>query len=57
MDPRQTACDLAPVGDQSAPGQPGTIHPAWQSSSRGMTGGAEPLAAPAVSLFGLSPDS
>lgn len=36
---------------------PGTIHPAGQSSSRGAAGGAEPLAALAASLFGLSPDS
>ncbi len=40
-----------------AQGQPGTIHPAGQSSGRGTAGGAEPLAATAVSLFGLSPDS
>ena len=40
------ACDLAP-------GQPVALHPAGQSSSRG----AEQLAATAVSLFGLSPDS
>ena len=33
------------------------LHPAGQSSSRGGAGGAEPLAATAVSLFGLSPDS
>ncbi len=31
--------------------------PAGQSSSRSVAGGAEPLAAVAVSLFGLSPDS
>lgn len=31
--------------------------PAGQPSSRGAAGGAEPLAATAVSLFGLSPDS
>lgn len=31
--------------------------PAGQSSSRGASGGAEPLTATAVSLFGLSPDS
>ena len=31
--------------------------PAEQSSSRGAEGGAEPLAAVAASLFGLSPDS
>lgn len=44
--PRPAACDLAP-------GQPGILHPAGQSSSRG----AEPLAATAAALFGLSPDS
>lgn len=33
------------------------LHPAGQSSSRSATGGAEPLTAVAVSLFGLSPDS
>ena len=35
----------------------GTIYPAGQSSSRSAAGGAEPLAAAAVPLFGLSPDS
>ena len=35
----------------------GTLHPAGQSSGRGAAGGAEPLTATAVSLFGLSPDS
>lgn len=46
-------------GSASPPvqGQPGTLHPAGQSSSRGTAGGAEPLTATAVSLFGLSPDS
>lgn len=48
--PRPAACDLAP-------GQPGTLHPAGQSSGRGAAGGAEPLTAAAVFLFGLSPDS
>ena len=48
--PRPAACDLAP-------GQPGTLHPAGQSSSWGAAGGAEPLAALAAALFGLSPDS
>lgn len=38
-------------------GQPDTLHPAGQSSSRDAAGGAELLAATAVSLFGLSPDS
>ena len=38
-------------------GQPGTLYPAGQSSGRGAAGGAEPLTAAAVSLFGLSPDS
>lgn len=42
-----------------APGgwRSGTLHPAGQSSSRGAAGGAEPLAATAAALFGLSPDS
>ena len=43
---------LTPGGLQS-----GTLHPAGQSSSRGAAGGAEPLAALAAALFGLSPDS
>ena len=38
-------------------GQLDTLHPAGQSSGRGAVGGAEPLAAVAASLFGLSPDS
>ncbi len=38
-------------------GRSGALHPAGQSSSRGTAGGAEPLAASAASLFGLSPDS
>lgn len=45
------------VSSQGAPGQSGTLYPAGQSSSRGAAGGAEPLTAAAVSLFGLSPDS
>lgn len=45
------------VSGQGAPGQSGTLHPAGQSSSRSAAGGAEPLTATAVSLFGLSPDS
>lgn len=49
------ACDLAPVSSQGAP--TGILHPAGQSSSRGEAGGAEPLAATAATLFGLSPDS
>ena len=49
------ACDLAP-GQQS--GRTGWHPlPGGQSSNRGAAGGAEPLAALAVSLFGLSPDS
>lgn len=36
---------------------PAPSGPAEQSSSRGAAGGAEPLAATAASLFGLSPDS
>jgi len=43
------------VNGQSAPA--GALHPAGQSSGRGTAGGAEPLTATAVSLFGLSPDS
>ena len=46
MDPCQTVQRIA---DHASP--------AGQSSSRGAAGGAEPLAATAVSLFGLSPDS
>lgn len=38
-------------------GRSGTLHPAGQSSDKGAAGGAEPLAAPAAALFGLSPDS
>lgn len=49
------ACNLAPVNSQGAPA--GTLHPAGQSSSRSAAGGAEPLAACAAALFGLSPDS
>lgn len=49
------ACNLAPVSSQGAPA--GTLHPAEQSSGKGAAGGAEPLTAVAVSLFGLSPDS
>lgn len=55
--PRPAAGGLAPVNIQCAPGQPGTLHPAGKSSGRGASVGAEPLAATAVSLFGLSPDS
>ena len=36
---------------QGAPGQPGTLYTAGQSSSRDAVGGAEPLAALAASLF------
>lgn len=62
-----TACESlasaapgAPAEGSASPpiqGQSGTLHPAGQSSSRGAAGGAEPLTATAVSLFGLSPDS
>lgn len=46
------AIDLAPVSSQDAPStQRG------QSNGRDRAGGAEPLTATAVSLFGLSPDS
>lgn len=37
--------------------QSGTLHPAGKSSGGGAAGDAEPLAACAASLFGLSPDS
>lgn len=50
------ACNLAPVSSQGAPGQSVTFHPVGQSG-KGAAGGAEPLAALAASLFGLSPDS
>ena len=46
-----------PVQGQPGGLQSGTLHPAGQSSSGGAMGGAEPLAALAASLFGLSPDS
>lgn len=62
-----TACESLASAAPGAPaersvpppvqGQPGTLHPAGQSSGRGAAGGAEPLAATAASLFGLSPDS
>lgn len=48
---------VSPAAGDLAPGQPGTLHPAWQSSSQGAAGGAELLAALAAALFGLSPDS
>lgn len=32
------ACNLAPVSSQGAPSQPGTLHPAGQSSGRGRGG-------------------
>lgn len=48
---------VSPAAFNLAPGQSGTLYPAGQSSSRGAAGGAEPLAAFAASLFGLSPDS
>ena len=61
IDPCQTVQQVAdyasPAACNLAPGQPVALHPAGQSSSRGAAGGAEPLAALAVSLFGLSPDS
>lgn len=47
---------VSPAAFDLAPGQPDTLHPAGQSSGKGTAGGAEPLAATAVSLFGLSPD-
>lgn len=68
---QQIADHASPAGSASPPvqGQPGglrsgtgqqsvrTLHPEGQSSSLGAAGGAEPLTATAVSLFGLSPDS
>lgn len=45
------------TGSAVRAGRSGALHPAGQSSSRGTAGGAEPLAATAASLFGLSPDS
>lgn len=45
------------TGSAVRAGRSGTLHPAEQSISRGAAGGAEPLAASAASLFGLSPDS
>ena len=45
------------TGCRGQGGHYSTLHPAGQSSSRGAAGGAEPLAAPAASLFGLSLDS
>ena len=48
---------VSPAAGDLAPGQPGTFHPVWQSSSKSTVGGAEPLTATAASLFGLSPDS
>lgn len=52
-------CRVSPAAGGLAPGQqPGrALHPAGQSSSMGAAGGAEPLAAAAASLVGLSPDS
>lgn len=38
-------------------GRSSALHPAGQSSGKDAAGGAEPLAATAASLFGLSPDS
>jgi len=46
MDPCQTVQQIA---DHASP--------AGQSSGKGAAGGAEPLAATAAALFGLSPDS
>ena len=48
---QHTADHASPAGSRCFP------RPAGQSSSRGAAGGAEPLTASAVSLFGLSPDS
>lgn len=53
--PRPAACSLAPGQRSGRAFWP--LHPAGQSSSRGAAGGAEPLAATAASLFGLSPDN
>lgn len=60
MDPRHpggVSILPTPGGLQSGAGSVWPLHPAGQSSGRGVAGGAEPLAATAVSLFGLSPDS
>lgn len=48
-----------PGGWRSGTGQQSgrTLHPAVQSGSRSGAGSAEPLAATAASLFGLSPDN
>lgn len=48
-----------PGGLRSGTGQQSgrTLHPVGQSSDKSTAGGAEPLAATAASLFGLSPDS
>ena len=54
---RRSRCFPRPAVCNLAPGQPDTLHPVGQSSSRGAAGGAEPLTAFAASLFGLSPDS
>ena len=55
--PAGSRCFQRPAACSLAPGQPDTLHPAGQSSSRGAAGGAEPLTAFAATLFGLSPDS
>lgn len=49
--PARSRCFTRPAACNLAPGQPCTLHPAGQSSSRGATGGAEPLTALAVALF------
>lgn len=50
----------APAERSASPpvqGQPGTLHPAGQSSSKGTAGGRNHWRLAAASLFGLSPDS
>lgn len=55
----RTPCQPGGVSIPPTPGglQSGTLHPAGKSSGRGTAGGAEPLTATAVALFGFSPDS
>lgn len=48
---------LAPGGLWSSAGQSGTLHPEGSPAAGDAAGGAEPLTATAVFLFGLSPDS
>ena len=53
-----SAAPGAPAEGSASPpvqGQPGTLHPARQSSGRGAAGGAELLTATAVSFSGFRP--